>query len=269
MADLTIRYGVSRKVRQSRIPGTFRPIEVQRGELRVPGGVYLDDDTWAAIKAKVHELHPGWSLMGINYLTGPADEHVEHLDPYAYVTGPADKHGHNLNPDPNWLQEADEEIEEKGTEGAFTRQARRAGYSDTLAYARLVVAGYERWVHSGKRGRSPYTLRTYRRASFAINAQKRNPGAPMRRLDFHINKLSKLDQRFPDDGRAWGDVDLVGAVTAATRVLPDIEAWLILAQHGDDNDAAEAAFQALDVARRLRMRLQGHLIEAARQYDPA
>ena len=43
---------------------------------------------------------------------------------------------------PQWLQEADEEIEEAGTEGAFTKQARRAGYTDTLAFARAVMAGW-------------------------------------------------------------------------------------------------------------------------------
>ena len=75
----------------------------------------------------------------------------------------------------DWLQAADAEIEADGTEGAFSRQARRAGYQDTLDYAAQVKEDYERWVHLGKPGRAPYVLKTYRRATFALNAQKRNP----------------------------------------------------------------------------------------------
>ena len=83
-----------------------------------------------------------------------------------------------LNPE-QWLQEADEEIEEAGTEGAFTKQARRAGYKNTMQFARAVMKGWR----SGKktvlnkktRKQQGITKKTMSRANFAINAQKRNP----------------------------------------------------------------------------------------------
>ena len=36
------------------------------------------------------------------------------------------------NPGHDWIGEVDQEIEDDGTEGAFTRQARRAGYKNTM-----------------------------------------------------------------------------------------------------------------------------------------
>lgn len=108
------------------------------------------------------------------------------------------------NPD-RWIQEVDEEIEDKGTAGAFTRQAERAGYDDTLAYARHVIAAYKRWQKRGKQGHSPYTLRTYRRALFAINAQRRaNPsqmGMFGGRLTADPNRPT--ERRIPADARRW------------------------------------------------------------------
>ena len=96
----------------------------------------------------------------------------------------------------DWLQAADAEIEADGTEGAFTRQARRAGYSDTLDFAAQVKEDYERWVHLGKPGRAPYVLKTYRRATFALNAQKRNPSSQAKaNLRFSTRRLAEaLDQ---------------------------------------------------------------------------
>ena len=80
------------------------------------------------------------------------------------------------NPE-QWLQEADEEIEDAGTEGAFTKQARRAGYKNTMQFARAVMKGWR----SGKktvlnkktRKQQGITKKTMNRANFAINAQKR------------------------------------------------------------------------------------------------
>jgi len=77
----------------------------------------------------------------------------------------------------DWLQKADREIQRDGTQGAFTRQARRAGWRDTLAYARAVMAAWRRGdklvmnQRTGKRQR--VTKRTMERANFAINAQRR------------------------------------------------------------------------------------------------
>jgi hypothetical protein len=81
-----------------------------------------------------------------------------------------------------WLQEADQEIEGDGTEGAFTKQARRAGYTNTMEFARKVMAGWrsgKKTVYNKKtRKKQGITKKTMFRANFAINAQKRrrNPG---------------------------------------------------------------------------------------------
>lgn len=82
MADLIVRYGVSRKAPRTRSKRK-RGIQIKRGELRVPGGLYLDDRTWDAIKAKLRELHPGWSIMGVAYQSGPVDDHARRSNPSA------------------------------------------------------------------------------------------------------------------------------------------------------------------------------------------
>ncbi len=78
----------------------------------------------------------------------------------------------------DWIQGVDREIEEDGTEGAFTKQARRAGYSNTMEFARKVMAGWRSgrkkvWNKRTKKYQG-ITERTMYRANFAINAQK-NP----------------------------------------------------------------------------------------------
>ena len=78
----------------------------------------------------------------------------------------------------DWIQGVDREIEEDGTEGAFTKQARRAGYKNTMEFARKVMAGWDSgrkkvWNKREQRYQN-ITLRTMRRANFAINVQK-NP----------------------------------------------------------------------------------------------
>ena len=84
-----------------------------------------------------------------------------------------------------WIQKVDKEIEKDHTEGAFTRQARRAGYANTMEFARKVMAGWrsgKRTVYNKKtRKQQRITTKTMRRANFAINVQKRrNPCPPMR-----------------------------------------------------------------------------------------
>ena len=90
--------------------------------------------------------------------------------------------GREKNPDEKWLQDADEEMEEEGTVGAFTKQARRAGYDDTMEYARKVMKGWrsgKKTVYNKKtRKQQKVTKKTMYRANFAINAQKRNPSEP-------------------------------------------------------------------------------------------
>ena len=101
-----------------------------------------------------------------------------------------------LNPE-QWLQEADQEIEDDGTQGAFTKQARRAGYKNTMEFARKVMAGWR----SGKktvlnkktRKKQRITKKTMYRANFAINAQKRR-----RNPDIHdAERLVELE-------KVWG-----------------------------------------------------------------
>ena len=75
-----------------------------------------------------------------------------------------------------WIQDADARMQTRGTVGAFTRQARQAGYKNTLDFARHVKTSYERWVHRGHKGRRPYSFRTYQRAMFALNARRGGRG---------------------------------------------------------------------------------------------
>jgi len=84
-----------------------------------------------------------------------------------------------------WMQAVDAEMEERGTVGAFTKQARRAGYASTMEYARKVMAGWRsgsKKVYNKKtRKQQTITKRTMYRANFAINAQKRrNPDFRLR-----------------------------------------------------------------------------------------
>jgi len=69
-----------------------------------------------------------------------------------------------------WIQRARRRMERKGTVGAFTRQAKRAGFKSPMAYARHVLKSpmaYARHVlaHKGR-----YSTKTVRRAVFALNA---------------------------------------------------------------------------------------------------
>lgn len=59
----------------------------------------------------------------------------------------------------NWIQKATASIKRRGTEGKFTAEARKAGYPDTLEYARAVMSGK---VKGNKK-----------RANFALNVNKR------------------------------------------------------------------------------------------------
>ena len=73
----------------------------------------------------------------------------------------------------NWIQGVDREIEARGTEGAFTAQARRAGYSDAMQFARKVMAGWrsgKKTVYNKKtRRQQRITEKSMDRANFAIN----------------------------------------------------------------------------------------------------
>lgn len=69
-----------------------------------------------------------------------------------------------------WAQGVDKEMKKKGTEGALTRQAQRAGMKP-LPFARKVLR--ENKAAERKGTRKPYIGRTQRRAQFALNVQKR------------------------------------------------------------------------------------------------
>lgn len=73
----------------------------------------------------------------------------------------------------DWVDDAWDEIEDDGTEGAFTRQARRAGYDDTFAFAQKVMDGWRsgrRKVYNKREKRyQGITEKTMRRANFLIN----------------------------------------------------------------------------------------------------
>ena len=79
------------------------------------------------------------------------------------------------NPSHDWIQSAFKEIDSDGTEGSFTRYAASKGYTTVEGrkeLAEMIVKSYEDWRDSGKVGRPPYTIRTYRRAVFLINLSK-------------------------------------------------------------------------------------------------
>ena len=102
-----------------------------------------------------------------------------HGDEFEQVTQMAKELGAGgKQSNPKWIQAVDKEIEEKGTEGAFTAQARKAGYTDTMDFARKVMKGWKsgKKVYNKRTGKTQtISLRTMRRANFAINVQKRNP----------------------------------------------------------------------------------------------
>ena len=84
------------------------------------------------------------------------------------------------NPGHQWIQEVQEEIEEDGTAGRFTAQARRAGYKDTMAFAKKIMhewrAGRERvWNKREKRWQKVTTM-TMRRANYLLNTRQRRNG---------------------------------------------------------------------------------------------
>ena len=118
-------------------------------------------------QAGKYGIHIPFSEQTIYYLGQPA----------AIERGQKSLFDRQKNPPEQWLQEADQEIEDDGTEGAFTKQARRAGYKNTMEFARKVMAGWR----SGKktvlnkktRKKQGITKKTMARANFAINAQKR------------------------------------------------------------------------------------------------
>jgi hypothetical protein len=84
------------------------------------------------------------------------------------------------NPGHQWIQEVQEEIEEDGTAGRFTAQARRAGYDSPMAFAQKIMhewrAGRERvWNKREKRWQKVTTM-TMRRANYLLNIRQRRNG---------------------------------------------------------------------------------------------
>ena len=84
------------------------------------------------------------------------------------------------NPGHQWIQGVQEEIEEDGTAGRFTAQARRAGYDSPTAFAEKIMhewrAGRERvWNKREKRWQKVTTM-TMRRANYLLNTRQRRNG---------------------------------------------------------------------------------------------
>jgi len=78
-----------------------------------------------------------------------------------------------------WIQGVDEEMEEHHTVGAFGRQARAAGYDDTMDFACKVMQGWDSgkkkvW-NKKKKKFMKISLRTMRRANFALNVNPEKP----------------------------------------------------------------------------------------------
>ena len=64
-----------------------------------------------------------------------------------------------------WLQKARRRMEQKGTVGALTRAAKRAGYKSAVSYARHILAN-----------KNKYSSTMIKRAQFAVNASKASRG---------------------------------------------------------------------------------------------
>ena len=72
--------------------------------------------------------------------------------------------------DDKWIQEAEKEMEKRGTEGAFTREARKRKMS-VQAYARKVIRDTKQKEKKGKKLTSA-EKKLYKRALFARNMGK-------------------------------------------------------------------------------------------------
>jgi len=114
------------------------------------------------------------------------------------------------NPRPKgWIGKVDREMTADDTEGDFTAQARRAGYANTLTYARAVMRGWrsgKKTVLNKKRRRQQgITLRTMRRANFALNAQKRkrNPAPKKKNPRKATPRLTAAQARALSDYIRW------------------------------------------------------------------
>jgi len=81
------------------------------------------------------------------------------------------------NPNDTFIQDTFDEISKDRTDGAFTRYVANNFYGENTVEKRIAVAEhikdkYEKWVASGKKGKAPFSLTTYRRANFYLNIQR-------------------------------------------------------------------------------------------------
>lgn len=115
------------------------------------------------------EVSPG-SIIGSGYRS-PKKTALKWLDE-KIASADAKK-----NPSGRWIQKVDKRIDKKGTEGAFTKQAKRAGYNDTMEYASKIMAAWRsgrKRVYNRKTKRDQkISLQLMRRANFALNVQSR------------------------------------------------------------------------------------------------
>jgi hypothetical protein len=167
----------------------------------------------------------------------------------------------SLLPNPEqWLQEADEEIEAAGTEGAFTKQARRAGYKDTMAFARAVMKGWrsgQKTVKNKKTRRMQrITKKTMGRANFAINAQKRRRNTagipPKFSREKGISTINALLNRL--ERSSGGQVE--GALTAAQDYLRPLgTGWMVKSSADRDEMRRDADFYKSTSAKEMALKL--------------
>jgi hypothetical protein len=150
------------------------------------------------VSEKETQLKDGfYGTHGIPYhnITERVNDKMPETPPTKPTTWPTYQKGGNTD---QWIQEATQEMEEDGTVGSFTNQARRAGMS-TVQFAKDVLSNPEK-----------YSLRTRRRAQFMknVNPQKFKKGgvAPGRKRLFEnkdvalelntvSNKYSIVDPR--------------------------------------------------------------------------
>lgn len=147
---------------------------------RFSGGWHIDFEanvrtdgrrTWLDIQGERKKYtNPAQAAKAINERR---DLEIELNDPEGF----RDSADAKKNPSGRWIQKVDKRIEKRGTEGAFTKQAKRAGYNDPMEYAAKIMAAWRsgrKRVYNRKTKRDQkISLQLMRRANFALNVQSR------------------------------------------------------------------------------------------------
>ena len=200
----------ARKTKPKKVTSSRARQIISQAQAATKFGPWSDQLVRVMTQGEYRFLYDHWHTMG-----GSAS----FLDALLDIANPSPET--RLNPSHDWIQGVDREIEARGTEGAFTAQARRAGYSDTMEFARKVMAGWrsgKRTVYNRRTGRQQgITQKTMDRANLALNMQKRRRNAaypgdyPVDSVldagEVYINKIDALMEEYkgtPNYNKLYG-----------------------------------------------------------------